>query len=473
MNILTNLEEFTRYLTEIEPRFIQVNIETNNICNRTCHFCLYGVRSSIPANPMSASLYFQVIEQLAEINFSGRLSLFSTNEPLTDKRIYEFIRYASIMLPDCCHTLASNGDLLNRERIDRLFQSGLDFLLLNSYDDKALQNNNELYKYITIQYPGKIQNCDRTAYLNWVSRAGHIKRYAKNPVTGFCDLPNYALYINSRGKVLSCCHDFDENNVVGDLTQQTIKQIWYGLEFDKLRRSLNQGDRSVSELCKRCDHVPDLDQFLWNYQLQKLCGKDARPFSRKPDAHHLAKAQAIKAKYLERENRPHVVQVMPSCNTAMIDQHRSAIPNQGKQMIVSSDTTIQHWRTRHLQLLNGADRVFTPSQDVKQRISRYSPAANLVFAPHPERGLIDRWPSPAPLASTEPLRIVVLGALGQAKGADVLEACALDARRRSLPLAFHLLGYAQRNLAVEPNSRLQIHGSYDDEDSGRRLTAMP
>jgi radical SAM protein with 4Fe4S-binding SPASM domain len=182
-------------------------------------------------------------------------------------------------------------------------------LLLNSYDDEALRNNKDLYEYALSQYPDKILHYDRTVYMDWVSRAGHIAQYAKSPVKGFCDLPNYALYINPAGKVLSCCHDFDEENVVGDLTRQTIKQVWYGLEFNTFRRRLNRGDRSVSELCNRCDREPDLDQFRWNDQLPKLSGKGTRWFSQKLDAINLAEAQAIKAKYLERENRPRTVRV--------------------------------------------------------------------------------------------------------------------------------------------------------------------
>lgn len=291
-------------------QFIQVNIETNTICNRTCHFCLYGIRNYVPANPMLASLFFRIIDQLAEMNFAGRLSLFSTNEPLTDKRIYEFIRYASLMLPDCCHTLVSNGDLLNRERLDRLFESGLDLLLLNSYDDKALPHNQDLYEYAHSQYLGKILHTDRTVYTGWVGRAGHITEYAKLPVKGFCDLPNYALYINPMGKVLSCCHDFDEQNIVGDLTRQTIEQVWNGVEFKTFRRQINQGDRSFSELCNRCDHKPDLDYFRWNEQQPRLSGKGTRWFPRNPDARSLAEALSIKEKYLERENRPHPVRIM-------------------------------------------------------------------------------------------------------------------------------------------------------------------
>ncbi|MDS4040690.1 MAG: SPASM domain-containing protein [Candidatus Competibacter sp.] len=298
-------------------QFLQVNIETNTICNRTCHFCLYGIRNDVPANPMSASLFFRIMDQLAEMNFAGRLSLFSTNEPLTDKRIYEFIRYANLMLPDCLHTLVSNGDLLNRERLDRLFESGLDLLLLNSYDEEALQNNRDLYEYAHSRYSGKILHTDRTIYMGWVGRAGHITQYAKSPVKGYCDLPNYALYINPMGKVLSCCHDFDEQNLVGDLTQQTVEQVWHGVEFKTFRRRLNQGDRSYSELCNRCDHEPDLNYFRWNDLQPKLSGKGARWFPRKPDALKLAEAQAIKAKYLERESRPRPVRMTSMRKTAL------------------------------------------------------------------------------------------------------------------------------------------------------------
>lgn len=286
--------------------FVQVNIETNTICNRTCHFCLYGIRDEVPANPMAAGLFFKIIDQLAELRFSGRLSLFSTNEPLTDKRIYEFIRYASLMLPNSYHTLVSNGDLLNQERLDRLFSNGLDLLLINSYDDQALQRNRHWYDYALQRYPGKILHTDRTTYDDWDSRAGHIERYVKNVTQGFCDLPNYALYINPKGRVLSCCHDFDEQNLMGDLTQQTVREVWYGRQFTALRRGLNRGDRGVSDLCRGCDRPPNPDYFRWNATQPRRSGKGLRWFPRRPSLADQAEAQAIREKHLQRENRPRV-----------------------------------------------------------------------------------------------------------------------------------------------------------------------
>ncbi len=57
----------------------------------------------------------------------------------------------------------------------------------------------------------------------------------------------------------------------------------------------------------------------------------------------------------------------------------------------------------------------------------------------------------------------MLGALSPFKGADALEACALEARRLRLPLEFHLLGFAYRPLRSHPTSTLHIHGAYEEE----------
>lgn len=125
---------------------------------------------------------------------------------------------------------------------------------------------------------------------------------------------------------------------------------------------------------------------------------------------------------------------------------------------------IRTWRDRHARLLEHAERVFTPSLDVARRLGGHFPAARFVLSPHPEEGN-DNHPAPAPppLAGDEPLRILVLGALSPLKGPDILERCALDAKRRGLPLEFHLIGYAYRSLITAPRSNLTVTGPYSHE----------
>jgi hypothetical protein len=50
------------------------------------------------------------------------------------------------------------------------------------------------------------------------------------------------------------------------------------------------------------------------------------------------------------------------------------------------------------------------------------------------------------------------------KGADVLEAVAIEAAKRGAPVEFHLLGYGYRSLQTQPRARLTVHGGYKEEE---------
>jgi radical SAM protein with 4Fe4S-binding SPASM domain len=280
-------------------RFIQVHIETNSVCTRSCHQCIFGIKK-VPAKYMASPLFFTIIDQLVEMRFVGRISLFELNEPLTDKRIYDFTKYVSYVLPDCYQLLVTNGDILNRERMDTLFASGLDLLGINSYDMESLKKNEDLFRYGTENYTDKIMHCDRTDFsLWWESRAGHIKQYAREPVHEFCEYPNYIFYVKPDGRVLSCWNDFDEVNIMGDLTIETIKTVWHGKKFRALRRSINKGNRKISSLCNRCDHKPDINYIQWNRMLARKKSNVRGPLKDDIRLKMLEQAQTIKRSYLE------------------------------------------------------------------------------------------------------------------------------------------------------------------------------
>ncbi|QEA13248.1 methyltransferase domain-containing protein [Comamonas flocculans] len=178
--------------------------------------------------------------------------------------------------------------------------------------------------------------------------------------------------------------------------------------------------------------------------------------------------------------------------------------------------TVGPWRGANARLLTGARQVFAPSRDAARRITGFAPAARVLAVPHtdiaPGTALPTPSPSPlfppvppgegrdegqrndhAPLTPPEdpaflplplgegrgegqgvrtnaipdearPLKIVVIGALSVIKGADLLEATALQAARTQAPLEFHLLGYCYRHLQTQPRARLTVHGEYQDED---------
>lgn len=128
--------------------------------------------------------------------------------------------------------------------------------------------------------------------------------------------------------------------------------------------------------------------------------------------------------------------------------------------------TVAEWRQANARLLSGARHVLAPSRDAAQRIAAFAPLARVHAVPHtdmPDSAELP-LPAPAPLAAGRRLKVVVIGALSTIKGADVLEAVAVEAARRNAPVDFHLIGYGYRSLQTQPRARLTVHGEYSDKD---------
>lgn len=128
--------------------------------------------------------------------------------------------------------------------------------------------------------------------------------------------------------------------------------------------------------------------------------------------------------------------------------------------------SIEDWRLKTAQLLSHARHVLCPSLDTARRMVRLAPQADIRLAPHTDiaQPCALTAPQPKPISNDAPLRIVVIGALGPIKGADTLEAVALEAARQNSPVEFHLIGYAYRHLRTQPHAKLTVHGKYAESD---------
>jgi O-antigen biosynthesis protein len=127
---------------------------------------------------------------------------------------------------------------------------------------------------------------------------------------------------------------------------------------------------------------------------------------------------------------------------------------------------IESWRNKYGPFLQEARHVLAPSRDTARRILQFVPRADVRMAPHTDIADLGTLPSPQPLplGPSAALKVVVIGALSPIKGADLLEAVALQATRHNSPVEFHLLGYAYRHLSTQPRAKLTVHGKYEDAD---------
>jgi GT2 family glycosyltransferase/2-polyprenyl-3-methyl-5-hydroxy-6-metoxy-1,4-benzoquinol methylase/glycosyltransferase involved in cell wall biosynthesis len=129
--------------------------------------------------------------------------------------------------------------------------------------------------------------------------------------------------------------------------------------------------------------------------------------------------------------------------------------------------TVEQWRHANARWLTAARFVLAPSHDTAQRIAAFAPAARVLVVPHTDMAQSlapETTSAPRPMDPQRPLKIAVIGALSVIKGADTLEAVALEAAKQGAPVEFHLLGYGYRHLQGQPKARLSVHGAYQEED---------
>lgn len=239
------------------PLFNKIEIETYNKCNNTCSFCPVSVAHDkrIP-HLMDRKLFNSIINQLSQINYHGIISLYSNNEPLLDNRIPEFLRLTRKKLPNAFILLFTNGLLLTLESLQTLLDN-TNFLYINCYiKDKTIPNRiKQVQKYLIQnnipQHKVEIHLRNKMEHLS--NRAGNAPNrvYAAH-LTSKCILPFSQMVIRPDGKVSLCSNDAYGKYTLGDLTQETLMQVWNGKSFKTLRLQIENG-RAGHPTCKNCD----------------------------------------------------------------------------------------------------------------------------------------------------------------------------------------------------------------------------
>jgi len=67
-----------------------------------------------------------------------------------------------------------------------------------------------------------------------------------------CLLPFYHLSIRPDGKVGLCCVDALAKYTLGDVSLQSLKDVWYSEPYQDVREKIRRG-RDTLDVCKYCD----------------------------------------------------------------------------------------------------------------------------------------------------------------------------------------------------------------------------
>ena len=132
---------------------------------------------------------------------------------------------------------------------------------------------------------------------------------------------------------------------------------------------------------------------------------------------------------------------------------------------------IRSWRVQHGALFASARRVIVPDRDVKKRLLRYFPHAHYAVRPHEDPGSFPPTAAVRPLDEKRPFRIVTIGAISRVKGFDVLKAVASHARKRKLPLEFHVMGFSRKDEELQAEG-VCLTGRYHDAKAEEILAGL-
>lgn len=261
---------YVNFYRKFDPRkdiFKYIQIQTVAGCNLSCLFCpanktdeLYGGIGKFHHPKMEMQIFDKIMDDLNDITFTGIIMLFLMSEPLLDDRIVELVSKAKSRNPQAQLQIDTNGFLLNKELIGRLFKSGLDHLIVNDYtEDHRMIRSIEIWrksipwKKCYLRRRSSKEKYDPTGD-GIGNRAGNVPGFPtpNSPLKLFCDRPFRSMYIGYNGKFVLCCQDWRFDEILGDVAKESVMNVWEGAGYEEIRRRLlaQHRDRGI---CRKCD----------------------------------------------------------------------------------------------------------------------------------------------------------------------------------------------------------------------------
>jgi radical SAM protein with 4Fe4S-binding SPASM domain len=299
----------------LPPR--EVFLEVTAHCNIKCPMCPVTTGLDRNRGTMAYELFEKVLEDVA-----GRvpqMSLFLAGEPLLHKRIFDMIAAASSRA--IFTRIHTNVLLLNEEKIQQIFRSGLDELSFSfdgptkeRYDrvrvggdyDKCIslirrvmevkreRRASKPFTRIQIIYfsgedPVEQEREMRAIFAenlpdelkvvpahSWAGEYQEFVRYRENvgqaDKLSICHMPWDRMAITWDGNVVGCCNDFLAKYHNGNVREQSVLDVWNSPAYQRLRRAVHAKDYQSLEMCRGCD-VPwagDPPLPMWKRQAARV-----------------------------------------------------------------------------------------------------------------------------------------------------------------------------------------------------------
>lgn len=249
------------------PIFSIIEFNLHGSCNRRCAFCPRVDEKLWPNKDeeFSLELFSRIVNQLKDVDYSGRISFSGFSEPTLHSKLTEILLLIKENLPKAYPEIITNGDYLNKKKLHEFFEAGLKFIYVSLYNnkqtyDKLIQLKKDL-NLTDAQYSVRPRNLGskKNFGLNLNNRAGAVdyNTFGKEikqdfPLKQSCNYPMYTIFVDYNGDTLICPNDWDKRKIIGNVNNENILNIWNNEQFNNVRKRLLNKNRDEIP-CEKCN----------------------------------------------------------------------------------------------------------------------------------------------------------------------------------------------------------------------------
>ncbi|HVO77176.1 MAG TPA: radical SAM protein [Candidatus Bathyarchaeia archaeon] len=269
----------------LQPRYIQ--IESIIGCDADCPFCPQKKIDRKPVR-MSERVWKKIIDDTRGLGITYRP--FLQNEALIDKRLAEIVAYIKED-PTARVEINTNASLLDERRSIELIEAGIDLV---RFSIDAFSSETFARCRVGLDYRKVVDNVNR--FVTLAGRGGRVVTEVRmidmesnrHEQRAFIDywsaradraliVPLYSwpwdegvrmvrkpclkmreeMFFYTDGRAVLCCWDIAGRAVIGDVTTESVLDIWNGAVRREFAEILSRGERERIALCSRCDAYKD------------------------------------------------------------------------------------------------------------------------------------------------------------------------------------------------------------------------
>lgn len=276
-------------------------VDPSSACNFKCKFCMNS-RIKRPIT-MHLPLFTKIVDDLEEFkNPIKTLRLYGFGEPLLNPNFCKMVCYAKASEKVLSVDTTSNASLLSPDLILALTESGLDRInvsvsAMNTDAYRAFTGNSlvtfeGIVEKLTRLYRNKPESLivfikadgdllseeEKKSFIDTFGPIsdGHALEHTMNCWRDFdapepnkdvgiygqplkevlvCPYVFYSFFIHADGYASSCFLDWNKKLILGDVKEESVKELWNAEIFNAFRISMLNKDRKSYSQCANCNQL--------------------------------------------------------------------------------------------------------------------------------------------------------------------------------------------------------------------------